>query len=116
MLIVFILTAYCSTSQISLQPNGSGLYCTDSTGVREIARLFKELEYSREEILLYEDLIQALEMEANAYANMNKAADSLNLELVQENTALTGDKESLKIQRWYFGGAGFLLGILLVLL
>lgn len=111
-----MLTAFCSTSQISLQPSGDGRYCTDTAGVREIARLFKELEYSRAELKVYDHLLIASEMEANAYKQLVDHGDSINEIIQRENADLNLANHSLKKERWFFGGGGVLTGIIIVLL
>lgn len=115
-LIAFMLIASCCTSQISLQPSPDGLYCTDTAGVREIARVLKELEYSRSELGIYHQILLASEREANTYQKLATQSDSVNELLVDKNKALATDNHSLKRERWYFGGGGVLVGVILVLL
>lgn len=116
MLILLILTAFCSTSQPLLQPNGSGLFCTDEEGVRELARLLKELEFSRSELILYEDLLQASEQEADVYQKLLSNADTANQNLQIQNHNLVAKNDQLRKERWWFAGSGGAAVLLLFLL
>lgn len=111
-----MLTAFYSTSQISLQPSPDGLYCTDTAGVREIARVLKELEFSRSELTIYEQILNASEREATAYQALVHKGDSLNYLLQEDNNRYQSENSSLKKERWYFAGGGFGAAIILVLL
>lgn len=111
-----MLTAFCCTSQISLQPNGKGFYCTDTAGVREIARVLKELEFSRSELAIYDQILKASEREATVYEGLVHNRDSLNSLLQQENARYHSENSLLKKERWYYAGGGFALALIMVLL
>lgn len=111
-----MLTAFCCSSQISLQPNGKGFYCTDTAGIREIARVLKELEFSRSELAIYDQILKASEREANAYHQLVERSDSLNNNLRSSNGELIAQNDQLRRDRWYYAGGGFAIAIILLLL
>lgn len=111
-----MLTAFYSSSQISLQPSPDGLYCTDTAGVREIARVLKELEFSRSELTIYDEILKASEREATAYQALVHKGDSLNNLLQEENNRYQSENRSLKKERWYFAGGGFGLAVIMIFL
>lgn len=111
-----MLTAFCCSSQISLLPDGSGRFCTDTSGVREIAKLFKELEYTRQEIDIFSQVLEASEREADSYQKLLRKTDSINEHLNLQNQDLNSENQSLKRERWYFAGGGGLIVLVLCLL
>ena len=116
-LLIGCLWIACSaTSQITLTPNNQGRFCTDTAGVRAIAKALKELEYTRLELGQYDQLTENLIKELELAQRAQAQTDSLLNQSLRQKQKLQADLQLQQKQRWWFGGSGFLLGIIFILL
>jgi len=105
----------CSaTCQISLIPNKQGQFCTDTVGLQAIGKALKELEYTRVELGQYDQLTANLSKELQLATQAQAHTDSLLSEAQQTAAHYQAQAKKHKSQRWWFGGIGFLLGIIAI--
>lgn len=101
------MTASCAFSQsLELTPRGLNEFCTDSTGLRAIARL--KLNY---QLLLQQngvlDTLYRNSLQLQALEEEQRQLCEAQLHLAQAQL------HSARRQRWYYAGGGFALALLI---
>jgi len=109
------MLSWPSFSQISLIRQGD-LFCTDSVGARDVGRALKELKVARKQLVWMDSLALSQSQTIQFYSQVVAKQDSVERGLIKVINDKELKIERIKRQRWWFGGAGFAIALILILL